>query len=355
MNISIGGQLSQYKTIFGTNDNSIGVLGISISADKYALTRISAIITLIIIMLVCIGGAYILGMILSRSIVSPIKKLLEGVKRISSGDLTYEMKPTSKDEIGILSAAFDDMRVYLNEMITTIEKANGELEKVNQGLESEVKKRTEKIESLLNKLKKYLSPQLYDSILGGTRDTSVTVHSRKKLTVFFSDIVSFTSTTESMEAEDLSDLLNNYLDNMAKIALKWGGTIDKFVGDAIMIFFGDPEFINDKEHSLRAVKMSLEMMERMKELREEWRDKGIEKPLHVRIGINTGYCTVGNFGSENRMDYTIIGGNVNLASRLETSADPDTIHISYETYSLIKDEIECVPVGELTLKVSITQ
>ncbi len=349
-NIRVGGHLAQYKTIENSKGSPIAVLGISLPAGKYAKTRNNAFITFILITLGCLIVAYVLGHLISRSILKPVNELLHSVHKISEGDLTQKVRAITQDEIGHLSRSFEDMRMYLNEMITTIERANGELEEVNQNLEHEVKKRTERIESLLNKLRKYLSPQLYDSILGGTTVIDISSHARKKLTIFFSDIVSFTSTTESMESEDLSNLLNNYLDNMAKIALKWGGTIDKFVGDAIMVFFGDPEFVNDKDHAIRAIRMAMEMMEKMEELREDWKEIGIERPLHIRVGINTGYCTVGNFGSENRMDYTIIGGNVNLASRLESSAEIDTIHISHETYSLIKDEIECVPVGEMNLK-----
>jgi len=349
-NIRIGGHLAQYKTIKNTKGNPIAVLGISLPAGKYAKTRNNAFITFILITLGCLAVAYILGHLISRNILKPVNELLHSVHKISEGDLTQKVRAITQDEIGHLSRSFEEMRMYLNEMISTIERANGELEEVNQNLENEVKKRTERIESLLNKLRKYLSPQLYDSILGGTTVIDIKSHARRKLTIFFSDIVSFTSTTESMEAEDLSNLLNNYLDNMAKIALKWGGTIDKFVGDAIMVFFGDPEFVNDKDHAIRAIRMAMEMMEKMEELREDWKEMGIERPLHIRVGINTGYCTVGNFGSENRMDYTIIGGNVNLASRLESSAEIDTIHISHETYSLIKDEVECAPVGEMNLK-----
>jgi len=199
-------------------------------------------------------------------------------------------------------------------------------------------------------MKKYLPSQLFDAIVGGQHSDDISSHYRKKLTVFFSDIVHFTPTTESMEAEDLSDLLNSYLDSMANIALKWGGTIDKFIGDAVMIFFGDPEFTTDADHALRAVKMSMEMLAKMGDLRRQWANKGIEQPLHIRIGINTGYCTVGNFGSENRMDYTIIGGNVNIAQRLESAANPDTILISHDTYSFIKDQIECERVEQVSLK-----
>ncbi len=104
---------------------------------------------------------------------------------------------------------------------------------------------------------------------------------------------------------------------MSRIALDHGATIDKYVGDAIVIFFGDPETKGVKEDALACVKMAIAMRKRMNDLQVIWRDLGIEKPLRVRMGIHTGFCTVGNFGSEDRMDYTIIGGAANIASRLE--------------------------------------
>ena len=128
---------------------------------------------------------------------------------------------------------------------------------------------------------------------------------------------------------------------MSEIALKYGGTIDKFVGDAILIFFGDPETRGTKEDAISCVLMAMEMRERMKSLRLMWNDQGISQPLMIRIGINSGFCNVGNFGSEDRLDYTIIGGEVNLASRLESSAEAGQILISHETYSLIKKAIAC--------------
>lgn len=341
--IKYNGRIAEYVVINDYNQRPIGVLGINISADTIVYTFFQAVITFSIIMVACITLAYFLGLFISNGILGPIKTLLAGVNKITSGDLSYEIMINLKDEIGKLSESFNTMRMALNEKIHTIED-------MNLNLENTVKDRTKTIESLLNKMRKYLSPQLYESIIGGKTDINTRKHSRKKLTIFFSDIVSFTETTESMEAEDLSYILNVYLDNMAKIALKWGGIIDKFIGDAIMVFFGDPEFISDRHHALQATRMAMEMVEKLQDLRHKWVEKGIERPLHVRIGINTGYCTVGNFGSENRMDYTIIGGNVNLASRLETAAMTDTIHISHETYSLIKDEIECDMVGELPLK-----
>ena len=153
-----------------------------------------------------------------------------------------------------------------------------------------------------------------------------------------------------MESEALTSLLNDYLNEMSKIALEHGGTIDKYIGDAIMIFFGDPDSSGAEKDAMACVNMALDMRAMMKNLRENWLQKGIANPLHVRMGINTGYCTVGNIGSEDRMDYTIIGGEVNLASRLETMAHEDSILVSYETYALIKGQIKCEEKPESKIK-----
>jgi class 3 adenylate cyclase len=137
---------------------------------------------------------------------------------------------------------------------------------------------------------------------------------------------------------------------MSEIALSYGATIDKYVGDAILIFFGDPETRGVKQDALACVEMAIAMRKRMRELQEQWRASGIEKPLEARIGINTGYCTVGNFGSEDRMDYTIIGSGANLASRLEAAATPGEILISYETYAAVRSRIHCEERGRISVK-----
>jgi adenylate cyclase len=216
-------------------------------------------------------------------------------------------------------------------------------------LENELVEQNTKLDVLQNKMKKYLSPQLFGSLVGGTTD-AVVVHTRKKLTIFFSDIVSFSEMTDSVESELLSEVLNEYLNKMAEIAMKWGGTIDKFIGDSIMVFFGDPEYIDDITHAQRCAKMALEMLEELKPLRVHWRELGMFQKLRVRMGINTGYCTVGNFGSANRMEYTIVGGQVNIASRLESIAEPDSIYISNSTFALIQDVAECRFVDDITVK-----
>ena len=215
--------------------------------------------------------------------------------------------------------------------------------------EEELTDKSNSMENLSQQIAKYLSPQVYDSIFTGKKEVKVSSH-RRKLTVFFSDIVGFTETADQMESEDLTKLLNHYLTEMSQIATEHGATIDKYVGDAIVIFFGDPETRGIKQDALACVKMAIAMRNKMNELEGVWRDSGIAKPLQCRIGINTGFCTVGNFGSEDRLDYTIIGNGVNLASRLESAATPGGILIAYETYALVKDEIQCEKLGQIEVK-----
>ena len=199
--------------------------------------------------------------------------------------------------------------------------------------------RNKELAELSNKLSKYLSPQVYASIFSGNWDVELKT-TRKKLTVFFSDIKDFTKTTDDMQPEDLTALLNRYFTEMSIIALRHGATIDKFIGDAMLMFFGDPETMGVVEDAKACVRMAIAMQKRMAELGNQWRSEGYQKPFRMRVGINTGYCNVGNFGSEDRMDYTIIGGEVNLAARLEAQADPGGILMSYETYALVNDIIE---------------
>lgn len=215
--------------------------------------------------------------------------------------------------------------------------------------EQDLSEKSVALEALSAKLAKYLAPQVYNSIFSGKQDVRIESR-RKKLTICFSDIAAFTETTDKMESEELTQLLNQYLTEMSKIALSFGATIDKYVGDAILMFFGDPETRGIREDAIACVSMALAMQERMGELGETWRSVGIEMPLRCRIGIHTDYCTVGNFGSEDRMDYTIIGGAVNLAARLEEEAAPGSVLISYETFAQVKDLIHCEETGRVQIR-----
>jgi len=205
------------------------------------------------------------------------------------------------------------------------------------------------LESLSAKLSRYLSPQLYRSLFRGEKGAEVAPQ-RKKLTIFFSDIAGFTETTDLLESEELTSLLNQYLREMSSIALEHGATIDKFIGDAIMLFFGDPKTRGPREDAIACVRMAVAMQQRMRDLQAEWRERGQEHVFQLRIGINTGYCTVGNFGSAERVDYTIIGNEVNLASRLQTHADLGGILLAHETYALVRDVVMCEETGTITVK-----
>lgn len=198
------------------------------------------------------------------------------------------------------------------------------------------------------KLSRYLTPTVWKAINEG-REKSLTTE-RKRVTVFFSDIQGFSTLSEELEAEALTELLNSYLTEMARIATKHKGTIDKFMGDAVMVIFGDSQSEGLKTDCLRAVSMAIEMRKKMKELQQRWYNQGIKKPLLIRMGINTGFCTVGSFGTSHYMDYTVLGTHVNLASRLESAADPGEILVSHESWSLVKDVVLCRDKGEISVK-----
>jgi len=198
------------------------------------------------------------------------------------------------------------------------------------------------------KLARYLTPTVWKAINEG-RD-QVLSSERKRVSVFFSDIQGFSSLTEELEAETLTDLLNTYLTEMVNIATKHRGTIDKFMGDAVMVIFGDTQSEGLKADCIRCLSMAIEMRKKMKELQTRWYNQGIKKPLRIRMGINTGYCTVGSFGTSQYMDYTVLGTHVNLASRLESAAEAGEILISHETWSLVKDVIMCRDKGEINAK-----
>ncbi len=262
---------------------------------------------------------------------------------------------------GFAVAAFGHLPIWLSVLITCTVAvtaifcllANWQKTKVNvqQQVESTLAEaqRSKEKELLSHRLAKYLSPQLFDAILTGNQTDEITAK-RKKLTVFFSDIVGFTEITDRLESEELSALLNRYLTEMSAIAEAHGGTVDKFIGDAVVVYFGDPETKGVKEDAAACVRMAIAMQERVFELKQEWLELGLDDTFDLRVGINTGYCTVGNFGSDMRMDYTIIGSEVNLAARLETASEVGGILLANETYALVKDWVNADEVAPLTVK-----
>jgi adenylate cyclase len=243
-------------------------------------------------------------------------------------DLEQEIKDLKKEnkKLSIESKLRKSMAVELDRQKELLRQAT-----------EEVEAQKEKIEGISLKLSRYLPVQLYEQIFSGSLD----IHKkseRKKLTIFFSDIVDFTSISEQIEAEEISEFLSFYLTEMSAIAEKFGGTIDKFIGDAIMIFFGDPKTEGDVQDAKNCVDMAIEMQLRIIALQPYIRKEfSFPVDLRIRIGVNTGFCNVGNFGSANRLDYTAIGRAINVASRLEAEAESGEVLVSENTKILLED------------------
>ncbi len=212
-----------------------------------------------------------------------------------------------------------------------------------------IEAKSRQLQDLALRLAKYLSPQVYESIFAEEEGT-VSRISRKNLTLFFSDIEKFTDLSDTLEPERLATIINSYLSEMASIAIKYGGTVDKFIGDAVMVFYGDPETEGDMQDALKCIDMGLAMIDRSNQLQKHWKKLGATKGLNVRMGIATGFCTVGNFGSDQRMDYTVLGSPVNLAARLQALAPRNAIVIAESTYHLVEEFVDCEKFDEITPK-----
>jgi adenylate cyclase len=206
-----------------------------------------------------------------------------------------------------------------------------------------------RLKTLSEQLSRYLAPQVYQSLFDGSRQAEIETQ-RKWLTVFFSDIKNFTESTGKWQPEEVTFLLNSYFEEMSQIAADYGATLDKFIGDAIVIFFGDPHTLGRQQDAVQCVRMAVAMLVRLDELQVRWKAMGIDKAFEIRIGIHSGFCDVGNFGSKLRMDYTIIGREVNLAARLEQAAEPGQMLISRETHALVQAEIQAEARPAVTAK-----
>ena len=261
-----------------------------------------------IIALITIGPVGLAALWLAKTVSNPVQILEQAVQAIGQGDYSYQVPINSQDEIGKLGVAFNNMGVQL-------------LEK-------------EKIRTLLGKM---VSPAVAnelmnnDIVLGGEA---------REITALFSDLAGFTQIAEQMSPQELVTLLNDYLTHMSGEISHHAGVLDKFIGDAIVAFWGAP--VDDELHAHSAVYCALAMQNTLKQLRETWRKRGLPE-LTMRIGINTGYAVVGNVGSIDRLDYTMIGDTVNLAARLEGSNKHygSEILISEFTYERIKDIFIC--------------
>lgn len=337
------------------NDQEIGRVVALFSTQRLAGEQRKALINYLVFTAFTLLLGFLMSLYLAYRLSLPVRILTEGVNIAASGDLEHKIKvPNMKDEIGRLAGAFNSMTEKLNDHEKGLEEviakrthqvheANRELAELNRSLEEKVQKQVGQI-NRVNSLKRYLAPQVFDMLLSESPFEEI---ARKKLTIVFTDVRGFTSLSQELEPEDLISILNEYLTCMTDIIFKYEGTLDKFMGDGLMIFFGDPVPMQD--HAVRAVKMAIEMQLCLIELKKKW-FKGGQKPLTIGVGINTGYVTVGSIGPENRKDYTAIGNHVNLAARLVSKANEGEILVSQYTNGQINDFVDTELIGPMEFK-----
>lgn len=283
-------------------------------------------------------GALTLGAILSWSLIRPVRKVDRALELIADGDFDARVHVPNRDEFGNLTRNLNRTTESLSTLYNDLGSLNAHLQETVDAKVAELAR--------ASRLKRYLSPQLAESILSGAQDVELG-SSRKFLTTFFSDVRGFTAAAERMEPEELVNELNDYLSEMTEIVFRHGGTLDKYVGDAVMVFFGDP--LPQEDHAERAVRMGMEMLERMRELENHWLRK-YNEVFQIGIGISTGWVTVGDIGSAARTDYTVLGNQVNLASRLADKAEPRQILVTERTMMAVEGFVEGRLIDEISLK-----
>jgi class 3 adenylate cyclase len=277
-----------------------------------------------------------------------IKKINQLNRSMRAKNEAYLYLERANEELKLAKAKLDEysreLEQKVEERTAELRKAKQDLLRLNRDLESKVESQVMQLERY-NELRRYLSPQLTEKILSGEHDFGAEPN-RKLMTVVFTDIRGFSRVTDNLEPEELFELLNRYLSEMIKVVHHYDGTLNKIVGDGLLIFFGDP--IPMEDHAERAVRMAIHMQEKVRELKEQWLQYDLE--LGVGIGINTGFVTIGNVGSDRHRDHTVIGNQVNVAARLESEAKAGQILISQRTYSRVKGTLEVEEVGEITVK-----
>jgi class 3 adenylate cyclase/CHASE3 domain sensor protein len=285
-----------------------------------------------------LASSLLLGFVLSWSFIRPVRRIGATLASIAAGNFGEQVRVPNRDEFGVLSR-------NLNAMSTQLATMYGQLRALNETLQQKVAEQFQQLERA-SALKRYLSPQLAESIMAGRVEVSLGSR-RKNLTVGFIDIRGFAAMAERLQPEELVDLLNSCLTAMTEIVFKYGGTLDKYIGDTIKVFFGDP--VSYEDHPVRAVRMAFEMRAQLAKLQRRWLVDP-DDVLSLGIGLSTGYVTVGNIGSATRMDYTVVGNHVDLAARLATRAGAGQILITERTLVAVRDFVEAYEIDEVELE-----
>jgi adenylate cyclase len=281
-----------------------------------------------------------------------LRRLREDAQYKSIPVILLTAKATQEDKVRGLDAGADDYVIKPFDSfellarvraMMRIKQMHDTLDEWNRSLTEKVKQQVDELQRV-NRLKRYLSPQIAETILG--EDENLFKSHRREITVVFLDLRGFTAFSDSAEPEEVMEVLRGYHAVMGKLIFDFGGTLERFAGDGIMIFFNDP--IPCDDHTEKAVRMALAMQTKVEELRGEWLKRGYE--LDLGMGMAAGYATLGNIGFEGRMDYGAIGNVTNLAARLCSEAKARQILTNQRTLSKIETLVEVEPLEELQLK-----
>ncbi len=306
--------------------------------DGFAGDRRFLRIALAAFSVMSLGGAIALGAVISWTVIRPVRRIDHALDTLANGDFTARIDVPNRDEFGKLSD-------NVNRASEQLETLYGRLETVNRDLQAQVDEQVALLERT-SQLRRYLSPQVAEAIVAG--DRGIGESRRAELSVAFVDIRGFTALSEQSEPEEMIGGLNRFLTVMTDIVFKYEGTLDKYVGDALMVFFNDP--LPQEDHAERAVRMALDMQVALVELRTRL-NEAAQMEITAGVGISTGFVTVGNIGSPSRMDYTAMGNHVNLASRLADDAAPGEILITERTLALLPPGLVTTePAGQRNLK-----
>lgn len=313
-----GRWLSGYAPIYDSSGKEIALLGIDVRTKEIFVELEKLLLYGLIAFTISVFVAVVFAYFLSKLVSSSLSVLCQTVKRIGKGDFACRSPLKTRDEFNELSIA-----------INTMAKGLEERERLKMGFA------------------RYVSQYALEELL--KLDKPITLEGeRKKVTVLFSDLRDFTMMAEDLPPEEVLTLLNEYYEEMIEVIFNYGGTLDKFIGDGMMIEFGAP--LEDKMQELHAVLSAVHMQLHLNKLCDKWEREG-RKRLEMGIGIHTGLAVLGNIGSERRMEYTAIGDTVNLASRLERSTKKINKHIiiSKPVYEKVKDHFIFEDLKELEI------
>lgn len=295
----------------------IGEVHLKVSQDVISKVVLANAVKVMLITLAALFAGIIVSVILVNYIIGPIHALVAGVKSIGDGNYDVAIKLSSNDEIGDLTDAFNDTAKSLKEK-----------------------------ELLKGAFSTYVSSKVMEEILKDP--TKLSLHGKKvRATMIFTDIRGFTTMSENLEPEAVVSVINEYLTMQTDKVFKWEGLLDKFVGDCVMAVYGIP--FPKEDDSLRAVRTAMDIRDGVVKL-NAIREKRGQHVVQIGIGVNTGDVVSGNMGSPQKMDYTVIGDNVNLAARLEANAPGGKIFVSDSTYQETKDKIEYATLEPIMVK-----